>query len=152
MRYAPGSTHSLSRKQTTARPEGATQVWFLRSKARPDLFAERVIIRLARAGFSTITPCAGEEWSGTPSVVSYWQRGRNPSDGYVGRVAAVFANNGLNIRGDMRAVVKAILLDPEARAGDTAVVPGASDGHLKEPADLLLAINPWAQDRLFHPR
>lgn len=50
---------------TTARPEGATQVWFLRSKARPDLFAERVIIRLARAGFTTITPCAGEEWSGT---------------------------------------------------------------------------------------
>ena len=39
----------------------------------------------------------------------------NPSPAYVGRVAAAFANNGSGVRGDMKAVVKAILLDPEAR-------------------------------------
>src|SRR6185503_18271801 len=39
----------------------------------------------------------------------------NPSTGYVARVAAAFADNGSGVRGDMKAVVKAILLDPEAR-------------------------------------
>ena len=33
--------------------------------------------------------------------------------------AAVFANNGSDVRGDMKAVITAILIDPEARAGDT---------------------------------
>lgn len=32
----------------------------------------------------------GEEWSGTPSVVSYWQRGRNPPDGYVSYLPGLF--------------------------------------------------------------
>jgi uncharacterized protein (DUF1800 family) len=40
----------------------------------------------------------------------------NPSRAYVRRVSAVFADNGLGIRGDLRAVVRAILLDPEARS------------------------------------
>ena len=39
----------------------------------------------------------------------------NPSPAYVGRVAAAFADNGSGVRGDMKAVIKAILLDPEAR-------------------------------------
>jgi uncharacterized protein (DUF1800 family) len=42
----------------------------------------------------------------------------NPSPAYIGRVAAAFNNNGKNVRGDMQAVVSAILLDPEARAND----------------------------------
>ncbi|MBK6854576.1 MAG: DUF1800 domain-containing protein [Burkholderiales bacterium] len=41
----------------------------------------------------------------------------NPSPAYVARVAAAFANNGLGVRGDLKAVVLAVLLDPEARAG-----------------------------------
>ncbi len=41
----------------------------------------------------------------------------NPSPAYVGRVAAVFANNGSGVRGDLKAVVKAILLDSDARDG-----------------------------------
>jgi uncharacterized protein (DUF1800 family) len=45
----------------------------------------------------------------------------NPSPAYVGRVAAVFANNGLGVRGDLAAVVKAILLDAEARNDATAL-------------------------------
>ena len=39
----------------------------------------------------------------------------NPSPAYVYRVAQVFANNGKGVRGDLRAVVRAILLDYEAR-------------------------------------
>jgi len=38
----------------------------------------------------------------------------NPSAGFVGRVAAAFENNGRAVRGDMKAVIKAVLLDEEA--------------------------------------
>jgi uncharacterized protein (DUF1800 family) len=38
----------------------------------------------------------------------------NPSPAYVGRVAAAFANNGAGVRGDLRAVIRAVLLDTEA--------------------------------------
>lgn len=55
----------------------------------------------------------------------------NPSPGYVYRVAQVFANNGNGVRGDLGAVVKAILLDFEARS--SAVAATASFGKLKEP-------------------
>jgi uncharacterized protein (DUF1800 family) len=58
----------------------------------------------------------------------------DPTPAYVGRVAAVFNNNGSGVRGDMRAVVKAILLDPEAR-GDNKTDPNY--GKLREPVQLL---------------
>ncbi len=54
-----------------------------------------------------------------------------PSPAYVARVAAVFANNGSGVRGDMQAVITAILMDQEARAGDTN--PTFDGGHLREP-------------------
>ncbi|GDY22582.1 hypothetical protein LBMAG56_39290 [Verrucomicrobiota bacterium] len=53
----------------------------------------------------------------------------NPSGAYIQRVASVFANNGNGVAGDLKAVVTAILLDPEARQ-DT---PVATQGRLKEP-------------------
>ena len=55
----------------------------------------------------------------------------NPSPAYVSRIAAVFANNGNNVRGDLGAVVRAILEDTEARAGDTNSTQDG--GHLREP-------------------
>src|SRR6185437_12372998 len=55
----------------------------------------------------------------------------NPSPEYIRRIAAVFENNGYGVRGDLAAVVRAILLDPEARRGDTT--PGPNDGFLREP-------------------
>jgi hypothetical protein len=58
----------------------------------------------------------------------------NPSPPYVGRCAAAFANNGSGTRGDMKAVITAILLDPEAR-GDAKTDPNY--GHLREPVLLL---------------
>ena len=53
----------------------------------------------------------------------------NPTPGYVARVAAVYANNGSGVRGDLKAVLKAILLDDEAR-GHPASNTG---GRLREP-------------------
>jgi hypothetical protein len=55
----------------------------------------------------------------------------DPTPAYVARVAAVFNDNGSAVRGDLRAVVKAILTDPEAR-GDVKTDPNY--GYLKEPA------------------
>ncbi len=52
----------------------------------------------------------------------------NPSPDYVRRVAQRFNDNGRGVRGDLAAVVAAILLDPEARGASTA-----STGKLKEP-------------------
>ncbi len=56
--------------------------------------------------------------------------GGNPSPAYVARVTAVFNNNGSGVRGDLKAVVRAILLDSEAR-GDVKTDLGY--GHLLEP-------------------
>lgn len=51
----------------------------------------------------------------------------NPSAAYVTAVSRTFANNGSGVRGDMKAVVKAILMHPEARlTSDTS-------GKLREP-------------------
>ena len=53
----------------------------------------------------------------------------NPSPGYVARVATVFNDNGAGVRGDLGAVVRAILLDEEARPAMHMEI----DGKLKEP-------------------
>lgn len=53
----------------------------------------------------------------------------NPSPAFVSRISAVFANNGSGVRGDLRAVVRAILLDPDAR-NDVSPPDG---GRLKDP-------------------
>jgi uncharacterized protein (DUF1800 family) len=55
----------------------------------------------------------------------------NPSPAYVARVARVFANNGNGVRGDMRAVVQAILMDDEAR--NPTWVANPNYGKLREP-------------------
>ena len=43
----------------------------------------------------------------------------NPSPAYISRVASIFKDNGLGVRGDMKAVITAVLLDPEARNSAT---------------------------------
>jgi len=53
----------------------------------------------------------------------------NPSPAYVTRVAAAFANNGHGVRGDLGAVVRAVLLDAEARPASA----GPNHGKLREP-------------------
>lgn len=58
----------------------------------------------------------------------------NPTPAYVGRVAAAFADNGAGVRGDMKAVVRAIYLDPEART--VSQLPGK----VKEPVLLATSL------------
>ena len=53
----------------------------------------------------------------------------NPSPGYVDRVASVFNDNGSGVRGDLGAVVRAIMMDDEARPD----MPMELDGKVKEP-------------------
>lgn len=66
----------------------------------------------------------------------------NPTPAYVGRISAVFRNNGSGVRGDLKAVVKAILLDPEAR-GNVKTDPNY--GHLREPVLFLTSfIRPFS--------
>ncbi len=63
----------------------------------------------------------------------------NPSSNYVARVAAVFANDGAGQRGNLAAVIKAILLDEEAR--DARWFVGATEfGRLKEPVQRAMAV------------
>lgn len=61
----------------------------------------------------------------------------NPSPAYVGRCAAAFANNGAGVRGDMKAIIAAILLDPEAR-GDLKTDPNY--GRLRDPVHFILGV------------
>jgi uncharacterized protein (DUF1800 family) len=61
----------------------------------------------------------------------------NPSPAYVGRCADAFANNGNGVRGDMKAMITAILLDPEAR-GDLKTDPNY--GRLREPVQFILGL------------
>ncbi len=69
----------------------------------------------------------------------------NPTPAYVGRISAVFNDNGQGIRGDLKAVVRAILTDPEAR-GNLKTDPDY--GHLREPVlfvtNILRPANPTA--------
>ncbi|NNE67578.1 MAG: DUF1800 domain-containing protein [Pyrinomonadaceae bacterium] len=58
----------------------------------------------------------------------------DPTPAYIGRVAAKFNDNGFGVRGDLKEVVRAILLDPEAR-GDEKTDP--QFGKLREPVQLV---------------
>lgn len=64
----------------------------------------------------------------------------NPAPEYVARVAAVFNNNGAGVKGDLTAVVRAILLDPAARS--SARLSDVSFGKLREP---MLRFIQWAR-------
>jgi uncharacterized protein (DUF1800 family) len=77
----------------------------------------------------------------------------NPSPGYLYRVSSVFNNNGQGVRGDLQAVVRAILMDYDAR-GNAKTAQGA--GHAREPVvrltTLLRAFNASSPDGKFSVR
>jgi uncharacterized protein (DUF1800 family) len=62
----------------------------------------------------------------------------NPSPAYVARVAAVFDDDGTGVRGNLKAVVRALLLDAEARTPGDAT----EYGKLREP---ILRFTGWAR-------
>ena len=77
----------------------------------------------------------------------------NPTPGYVYRVASVFNDNGHGVRGDLRAVVRAILMDYDARG---AAKLDQRAGHEREPVlrvtNLLRAFNASTPGGTFHIR
>ena len=64
----------------------------------------------------------------------------NPSAAYVRRVATIFNDNGSGVRGDLKAVFKAILLDDDARSA--ATLSSTTSGKLREP---MLRFAQWAR-------
>jgi uncharacterized protein (DUF1800 family) len=60
----------------------------------------------------------------------------NPSPAYISRVAPVFNDNGQSVRGDMKAVIQAILLDPDARNDS----PPSDFGRLRTPVQHTIAL------------
>lgn len=62
----------------------------------------------------------------------------NPRPEYVARVSAAFADNGSGVRGDLRAVLRAILLDPEAR--DPSRLEAPEHGQVREPYTRYVAL------------
>jgi uncharacterized protein (DUF1800 family) len=62
----------------------------------------------------------------------------NPSAAFVARISAVFNNDGHNVKGNLKAVIRALLLDPEARARQ----PSSGTGKLREP---ILRLTAWAR-------
>jgi len=73
----------------------------------------------------------------------------NPSPGYISRVAAAFANNGQGVRGDMKAVISAVLLDPEARTLSGSNSYGREREPLVRLANLYRAFNASASSGKF---
>ncbi|BDX04762.1 DUF1800 domain-containing protein [Planctobacterium marinum] len=75
----------------------------------------------------------------------------NPSPEYVARVSAAFNGETGAARGDMKALIRAILLDPEARS--TPQLASATDGRLREPfvrvVNLMRAFNATSSDNTF---
>ncbi|MGB7305037.1 MAG: DUF1800 domain-containing protein [Burkholderiaceae bacterium] len=71
----------------------------------------------------------------------------NPSPAYILRITTIFNDNGAGVRGDLAAIVKAILLDEEARTPMTS--QAASAGKQREPvirfANILRAMNARSQ-------
>jgi hypothetical protein len=70
----------------------------------------------------------------------------NPSPGYIRRVSTVFENDGYGVRGNLQAVITAILTDAEARAADDpSVTLAPTYGHMREPmlfmTDVLRGLN-----------
>jgi len=89
----------------------------------------------------------------------------NPSPAYVGRVATAFANNGSGVRGDLKAVIRAVLVDAEAR--DITLAQASNAGKLREPivrlaqfmrvftlppSNARYPLNPWWMEEVFGQR
>ncbi len=67
----------------------------------------------------------------------------NPSAAYVKRVVTRFKNNGSGVRGDMAAVIRAILEDDEARGPVPPFAVQGTYGHLRPPVLLITNTVRW---------
>ena len=78
-----------------------------------------------------------------------------PGPAYVQRVATAFNDNGQGVRGDMKAIINAVLLDQEARQNDLGGADLPTDGHMQEPAlylaGIIRAFNGQVTDQNYFP-
>ena len=113
--YAPNTSfHSISQKNFL----GVT----IAAQTKPDSEGDLKIVLDTLFNHPNVGPFIGKQL--IQRLVT-----SNPSPAYVGRVTAAFNDNGSGVRGDMKAVWRAILLDPEARVATTSV----SFGKVREP-------------------
>ena len=73
----------------------------------------------------------------------------NPSPAYIARVAQAFNNNAAGVRGDMANVVRAILLDSEARNPPSTARAGKVREPLVRNVAFLRQLNPRSTDSFF---
>jgi len=112
--------------------------------AEHDMAAKRILLEVtlpARQGARADLEQALDVLAAHPNVGPFIGRRliqhlvtSNPSRQYVARITHVFNDNGRGRRGDLAAVVRAILLDPEARGARQA---DFDYGRLKDPASFL---------------
>ena len=124
---------------------GDTRVDLLKMAAYPGQFSTAAVTLFAGKPHAVSIPAGGSAATRTKAALDALFKHPNvgpfigrqliqqlvtsqPSPAYVKRVAAAFDNNGRGLRGDLSAVVKAVLLDPEARN-----TPTADFGKLREP-------------------
>ena len=78
----------------------------------------------------------------------------NPSKAYISRITEAFNDNGNGQRGDMKHIIKSVLLDPEAR--DCGLRRDTTNGMLREPMlkqiHLMRAFNAVSLDSTYHHR
>jgi hypothetical protein len=125
--YAPNTSfHSISEKKFF----GVT----IPASSKPDTMGDVKIALDAIFAHPNVGPFLGKQL--IQRLVT-----SNPSPAYVGRVAAAFNDNGSGVRGDMKAVIKAILLDSEARAVGTAPTAGKVREPLLRVSHMMRAFN-----------
>ncbi|GAA0770048.1 DUF1800 family protein [Ideonella azotifigens] len=101
------------------------------AQATPDMAADRKAALDTLFNHPNVAPFIGRQLI-QRLVTSH------PSTAYVQRVAKVFTNNGAGVRGDLKAVVRAILIDDEARS--VTLAGGDAYGKLREPVLRLTAL------------
>jgi hypothetical protein len=105
-----------------------------------DAFANyRQILADTQSGHDSVDPVFNDPGTGA-RVAAQLIHGlvkADPSLPYLQRVTAAFNDNGLGIRGDMRSLVSAVLLDPEARAGDIPNNDPSNTGRVQQDGEFV---------------
>jgi uncharacterized protein (DUF1800 family) len=120
----------------------------MRNNATQHQPGDKTVLGVAIAGWASPAQALGQALDilfSHPNVGPYIGRQliqrftmSHPSPAYVARVAAAFDDNGSGVRGDLKAVLRAVLLDTEARV----VTANPGGGRLREPIQRLVQ---WAR-------
>ena len=147
----PGQNYKVWAREYARRP--MTQRADRHSTLPVDFLTANIPARQNGSGGAAALKTALDELFNHPNVGPFFGRQMiqrlvtsNPSEAYVARVASAFNNNGAGVRGDMKAVWVAILLDDEARGAVSLTETGF--GKLREP---ILRFVQWARTFRAYP-